>query len=372
MARTGEGIYLRGKTWRLDFRHEGRRYQVRLGSNINKTVARELAQVKRAAILKGEVGIGKKPKDISFDKAAELFLKSIEDRVLLADKLGKKGRRPSTLRCYKENVAALERSFSGKMLSQIHPFLLRKYRIKRKDVPIAFNREMACLSRIFNWCKEEKKVEGENPTTGIERFEENQRKRSLTQDEELRLLAAASEPMRTIILLGIYAGLRVKSQILNLRKTDVDLAGGYLSAQASYAKNKEWLSVPLRPELMELLKAQMAKSKSGWVFVKRDGVTRLKDIRTAFEGACRRAKISDLKIHDLRHTFATKLVTEGKVDLITVKELGGWKRLEMVERYANPNDEHKVKAINSIHFTTLFTTPENPEITKLPQVVENK
>ncbi len=76
--------------------------------------------------------------------------------------------------------------------------------------------------------------------------------------------------------------------------------------------------------------------------------------------------------NDLRHTFATRLVTEGKVDLITVKELGGWKRLDMVERYANPNDEHKVKAINSIQFTTLFTTPENSEITKLPQVAENK
>ena len=55
MARTGDGIYLRGKTWMLDFRHHGERYQVRLGRSISKTAARELAQVKRAAILKGEV-----------------------------------------------------------------------------------------------------------------------------------------------------------------------------------------------------------------------------------------------------------------------------------------------------------------------------
>jgi len=372
MARTGDGIYLRGTVWYLDFRWEGKRHVVRIGRNISKTVAREIAQVERAAILKGEAGIGRKRKDLSFDKAAELFLKSIEERVELRHKLGKKGRSPKTLQNYKENIRALKESFSGKTLSQINSFLLRKYRLKRKDAPTAFNREMACLSRIFNWCKEEKRFEGENPTTGIERFEETQRKRSLTRDEEQRLLAEAADHLILIVLLGEYTGLRVKSQILHLRKTDVHLNQGFLDARAANAKNKERLTVPLRPELVELLKVQMAKSKSEWVFVKDDGVTRRKSIRTAFEAACRRAKISDLRIHDLRHTFATRLVTEGKVDLITVKELGGWKRLDMVERYANPNDEHKVKAINSIQFTTLFTTPENSEITKLPQVTENK
>ncbi len=48
MARRGDGIYLRGRTWWLDFRHDGRRYVVRLGKQINRTVAGELAQVKRA------------------------------------------------------------------------------------------------------------------------------------------------------------------------------------------------------------------------------------------------------------------------------------------------------------------------------------
>ena len=68
MARRGDGIYLRGRTWWLDFRHNGTRHQERIGRGINKTVAREIAQVKRAAILKGEAGIGKKRKDISFDR----------------------------------------------------------------------------------------------------------------------------------------------------------------------------------------------------------------------------------------------------------------------------------------------------------------
>jgi hypothetical protein len=53
MARRGDGIYLRRNTWWLDFTHEGRRHFVRLGKGITRTVAREIAQVKRTKIVQG-------------------------------------------------------------------------------------------------------------------------------------------------------------------------------------------------------------------------------------------------------------------------------------------------------------------------------
>src|SRR5262245_41875800 len=53
MARRGDGIYQRGKTWWLDFRHDGQRHVARLGKGINRTVAGELARVKRAARRRG-------------------------------------------------------------------------------------------------------------------------------------------------------------------------------------------------------------------------------------------------------------------------------------------------------------------------------
>jgi hypothetical protein len=58
MARRGDGIYRRGRTWWLDFTHQGKRHVVRLGKGINRTVARELASAKRVAILKADAGIG--------------------------------------------------------------------------------------------------------------------------------------------------------------------------------------------------------------------------------------------------------------------------------------------------------------------------
>ncbi len=93
MARRGDGIYLRGRTWWLDFKHQGKRYQFRLGKDINRTVAAELAQVRRVAVLRGEAGISRRKPDIGFDKAADLFLKFVEAN-----------RKPKTRKCYGEFV----------------------------------------------------------------------------------------------------------------------------------------------------------------------------------------------------------------------------------------------------------------------------
>ena len=60
MARRGDGLYLTtDKPGVSIFGYNGTRHVMRLGKNINRTVAGELANVKRAAILKGEAGIGK-------------------------------------------------------------------------------------------------------------------------------------------------------------------------------------------------------------------------------------------------------------------------------------------------------------------------
>lgn len=58
MARHGDRLYLRGQTWYLDCRLNGGRHVVRLGKQISRHAAKEIAQVIRGAILKGEAGIG--------------------------------------------------------------------------------------------------------------------------------------------------------------------------------------------------------------------------------------------------------------------------------------------------------------------------
>lgn len=376
MARRGDGLYQRGKTWWLDFRHDGRRHIVRLGKGVSRTVAGEIARVKRGKILTGEAGIGgPKRKDILFDTAAEEFLKWAETN-----------KRPKTTRSYRQCLAQLKRSFAGKRLSEITSFLVEKhrhFRVKGKEeagtppaprssggLPrrsVAANRELATLKALFNRCREWKKFEGENPVSQVKLIKEPKgRLRYLEPEEETALLTTSAEPLRTIILVGIHAGLRIQAEALTLRKEDVDLRRRRLTVQAAYAKSGQPRTVELNSVLREALARIMERSPGPYVFAKADG-TPYNSIRTAFESACERAGLTDVTPHTLRHTFASRLAMAG-VHPRTIQELGGWAELEMLERYVHLSPSHKAEAVERLvvagNFTTLFTTPETAAVAR--------
>ncbi len=73
----------------------------------------------------------------------------------------------------------------------------------------------------------------------------------------------------------------------------------------------------------------------------------LVEIRRPFKRALQEARIEGFVFHDLRHTFASHLVMAG-VDLVTVREFLGHKRMEMTLRYAHLVPDHKRAAINRL------------------------
>ena len=81
---------------------------------------------------------------------------------------------------------------------------------------------------------------------------------------------------------------------------------------------------------------------TGHVF--RFGGQPIKDTKTAFRGALRRAGIPRCRFHDLRHTFATRLVCLG-VDLVTVKQLMGHAEISTTMKYTHPSPPHKRDAV---------------------------
>lgn len=351
MARRGDGIYLRGGTWWLDFTHREKRHYVRLGKHISRTAAGEIAAVQRAAILKGEAGIGRKRKDLPFEKAAEEFRK-----------WAAANKRPGTAKGYRLALARLEREFGGKRLGEIHPFLVEKYRRARLEAGarVVSNRELAVLKALFNRCLEWGKYEGANPVRGVRMTKEPRgRLRYLEPGEEAELLGAAEEPLRTMILVGIHAGVRIRSEALTLRWADVDLRRGLLTVQAAYAKSGETRTVPLNRPLREALgRLRMRGGAGEFVFQRRDGRP-YRDVRETFATARERAGLGrDVTPHVLRHTFASRLAMAG-VDLRTIQELGGWSDLKMVERYAHLTPSHKAEAVEriAVHSPTLITTP---------------
>ncbi len=361
MARRGDGIYLRGRTWRLDFRHDGRRYIVRLGRNINRTAAQDIASVKRAAILKGEVGIAAKaPANPPLDKAVSLYL----DTSTL---------KPLTRQRYQSSLRRLAGYFPGKKIMDLSPLALEKYKRERQGEgvePATINRDLEILRNLCNrlvaWGKLARNpvrlvAAGREVKPGeVSKLKEPEgRVRYLTAEEEQALLEACTSPqLRAVILLGIHAGLRIPSEALSLTWDGVDLKRRTLTVVGTHSKTSKTRTVPINSVLWQALQSLRMDRNGGPIFVSQGRA--LRSIRTAFDTARKKAGLGeDVTPHVMRHTFASRLVMEG-VDLRTVQELGGWSDLKMVQRYSHVDPRRTAEAVERLaaHFTPVFTPPE--------------
>ena len=353
MARRGDGLYLHGKhknIWWLDCIIHKKRYQLPLGKGISRSVAQELAAIKRAQIIKGEEGIGIKKKDCKFLKAKEEFLKWTEAN-----------KRPRTLRSYRECLTRLSVSFQGKNLGEITTWLIEKHKQSRAQAgaKIRANREISVLKNLFNFAIRLGLYQGSNPVTGVKLFKEEKRKfRYLEPDEERRFVQELKEPLRTLVILGIHCGSRIQSEGLTLRWENIDLKRKLLSVEGAFAKNGERRVIPLNTTAHQALVNLKQTATSEFVFA-RNGIP-YRHIRKSFDRGCKRAKLHGVTPHVLRHTFASRLVMSG-ADLRTVQELGGWKDMGMVMRYSHLSPNHKAEAVQRI---ALENSPMIPPMSK--------
>ena len=208
------------------------------------------------------------------------------------------------------------------------------------------NRELALLKTMLNKAVEWEKIDAAPVNWKcIKRFPENSRERFLTPAEKARLFekAGATSPyLRNFLILAINTGLR-KGEILGLRWRDIDLASGEIIIEQDRRKNKAALRIPINRVVIQVLNSMPQGSEC--VFYNPRTMKPVGDVRTAFGAACRNAGIKDLRIHDLRHTFATTLSDKG-FDIATIRPLLGHSSIAMTSKYISPISEHMRKAVN--------------------------
>ena len=161
-------------------------------------------------------------------------------------------------------------------------------------------------------------------------------------------LGTYADHLTPMVLVSINTGVR-RGELFNLAWQDVDLARGNLTVRGSGAKSGRTRHVPLNDEAARVLRTwhrQAGEPDAGLVFPGKAGA-RLDTIKTAWSGLLKAAGISAFRWHDLRHTFASKLVMAG-VDLNTVRELLGHGDLTMTLRYAHLAPAHKAAAVSRL------------------------
>ncbi|MCC2643967.1 MAG: putative Integrase [Nitrospira sp.] len=167
----------------------------------------------------------------------------------------------------------------------------------------------------------------------------NARDRWLTEDEESRLFAVAVWWVRELVTFAIHTGMR-RGEILALTWAGVDFTRRTVTVFQS--KNGERRTMPVNQTVLDLL-AQKRAQRSGatkileqdFVFVSQSCTPiDSSNLRRRFVSSLKAAQITDFHFHDLRHTFATRLVQAG-VDLYKVQRLLGHKSPSMTQRYAH-------------------------------------
>ncbi len=249
-----------------------------------------------------------------------------------------------------ERVAARRRS--GEL---VWPPKASKYTKDRKPRPLAaatVNRELTYLRTVLYAAKADGKV-GEIPfgkgSGKVKLYKEsNQRVRYLTAEEEEALREAIGEDQWPKVAVGLYTGFR-QANVFRLKWENVNFDTGVISAVET--KSGDDYHVPMNDELRSILRALPSRLRSKWVFPS-DGADTPVDAKNfmhrIFSKALTKAKIEKFRWHDLRHSFASRLVMAG-VDLRTVQELMGHKTATMTLRYSHLSPEHKLDAVQKLN-----------------------
>jgi integrase len=211
--------------------------------------------------------------------------------------------------------------------------------------PYRANRVLALLSKMFNlaieWNATNRVWRADNPALGVKKYPEEKRSRWLSKKEIGSLLTVldkypeqkTANAIRLILLTGSRKG-----EALAAKWVDIDFTNRLWRKDSAHTKQKREEFVPLNSDAVKLLE-RMRKTKNGeYLFPGLASDHPLEDLKTHWSEIRKLAKLPGVRIHDLRHTYASHLVSTG-VPLFTVGKLLGHTQTVTTERYAHIGQE---------------------------------
>jgi integrase len=332
-----KNLRFRAGRFYTDITHKGRR--VRKFAGFTKTQARDVVKKIRVDLLQEDAGLKRRArKDITLQALKDEFLKAAKDKRSLG-----------TLISYENSWAHVRPFFSEKRLADITPRDIEAYMTKRRDAGAcgpSVNIEYFFLSAMFRKAVKWQYLE-KNPCSGVERFKDSPSMERILSDEEVKRLLDAVKGMEVepILITLLGTGLR-KMEALNLRWPDIDFKDGFIHVTRS--KTGKGREVPMSGLVWNALKELSEKKAPGSdiVFLSRRGKGRT-DIKHQFKAACRKAGVKGCRIHDLRHTAASRMIAGG-TDLVTAARILGHSTIAMTMKYCHPKSADLRQAVESL------------------------
>jgi integrase len=259
------------------------------------------------------------------------------------DEYAKPYKKPRTVEEDERNLRLHLIPALGKLkLKDVTPAHIAKFQAAGKQRPTNANRCRALLSHLFKvaevWGE---RAPGSNPCRYVGKFREYKRERFLSADELMRLAdalegAERKEPPSAIaaIRLLILTGCRL-SEILSLRWEWIDFERGCLVLPDSKSGAK---AVPLGAPALRALAKLPRHEGSPYVLPAERGDGHFVGIQKPWQRIRAGAALNDVRIHDLRHSFAS-IAVSGGASLYLVGKVLGHRQSRTTERYAHLKDD---------------------------------
>ena len=228
------------------------------------------------------------------------------------------------------------------ILIQMHRDMMDKKGLSASSA----NKLLIYLSGIFHYALQcEYSFITDNLVSGIKLFTlNNAKERYLSKRESKRLMNAIKESknihLRYIIPFLLLTGAR-RSEVLSATWKEIDFTNNIWTIPLS--KNGKKRHIPLSPSLLSLLNE--IPRKSIYLFPSPITGNPYNNIHGAWNTARIKAGLGDVRLHDLRHSFASALVNAGR-SLYEVQTLLGHSSLKMTQRYAHLSNESLMKAVS--------------------------
>lgn len=211
---------------------------------------------------------------------------------------------------------------------------------QQRRAPATVNRYLSTLRAIFYMAIENDKLE-KTPFRKIKMAKENnERVRFLSEEEEISLFTILPKEYHPLVIIAINTGLRWSEQS-NLKWEDIDFKQEIITVRHSKPGWKRY--IPMNSMVIQTLRTLPRKINNPYVFFGQ-GENRVRSLPHCWEKYLDDAGIQDFHWHDLRHTFASRLVMAG-VPIFTVQGLLGHCTIKMTERYSHLQPGHYKDAV---------------------------
>jgi integrase len=318
------------------------RYKDSSGKTCHQKIARTtdvnlLEARKRARTLKAEIELGADPRaEEKARKAVLTFDEFFEQHYLPYVK----PRKRSWDRDEELYRLRIKKAFGQKRLNQITRHQVQTFHTALKEEGLAAatcNHHIKLLRHAFNLAIDWEMLET-NPVSRVPLFHEDNKIEHYLDDAELGrlLLILRTDENRSVCRVALFllsTGCRL-NEALSAKWSDVDLEKGVFIVSAKNSKSKRMRSVPLNDSALEILSQLDTQNRHEYLFINQKTGNPYTTIGKVWNRLRMKAGLKHLRLHDLRHQYASFLVNGGRT-LYEVQQILGHSDPKVTMRYAH-------------------------------------